>query len=187
MNKDDINKLKTAINGLVSAYNAKPLDEAGMGMWVKTLQTLPYSHVRAVIIKWAQTQKYMPKPSDIVQAVNQVRLNILEKKRQAAADADRRDRQENGESVNVEERIKDIKDTIGNPNAGTLRATHDADGNPYSKEEIYVRLAMNETCHLPAPKCHEERARKFLEAKQYGINLSPMQIAWAKKVLEIEE
>lgn len=184
---NDITKLKTAINGLVSSYNAKPLDDAGMGMWLKALEGLPYQHVRAVIIKWVQTQKFMPRPSDIVQAVHQVRLSILEKKRQEAADADRRDRQENGESVDVEERIKDIKDTIGNPKAGTLRATHDAYGNPYSKEEIYTRLAINETCHLPAPKCYEERARKFLEAEKYGIHLSPMQISWAKKVLEIEE
>lgn len=187
MTKEEVERLKDAIRGLMSAYNAKPLDEAGMGIWTLALRDLDYKMVRAVIIKWTQTQKFLPRPNDIVQAVHQVRLSILEKKRQEAADADRRDRQENGEKVNVEEKIKSIHDTIGNPNAGTLRATHDAYGNPYTKEEIYVRLTMNETCDLPAPKCYEVRARKFLEAEKYGIHLSPIQIDWAKKVLDIKE
>lgn len=180
---NDITKLKTAINGLVSSYNAKPLDDAGMGMWLKALEGLPYQHVRAVIIKWVQTQKFMPRPSDIVQAVHQVRLSILEKKRQEAADADRRDRQLNGETVDVEERIKGINDTIGNPNAGTLRATHDASGKPYTKEEFWLRCLMADTAHLGAPNVYIERAKRTILANRQGIILAPMIIEHARKTL----
>ena len=158
MNKEEIAKFESALQGIASATGARPLDENALGFWKLTLGSFKYQDVRLALVNWAKTQKHMPRPAEIVEMINRKRIEMLEKKRQAAADADRRDRQENGESVNVEERIKDIKDTIGNPNAGTLRATHDADGNPYSKEEIYVRNATNETCHLPAPKCYEERA-----------------------------
>lgn len=183
MTKEEIEKLKDAIRGLMSAYNAKPLDEAGIGMWTLSLRDLPYNLVRAVIIKWTQTQKFLPKPNDIVQAVHRIRLDNLEKKRQAFADADRRDRQLNGETVDVEERIKGINDTIGNPNAGTLRATHDASGRPYIKEEIWLRCLMADTAHLGAPNVYVERAKRTILANREGIILGPMIIEHARKTL----
>lgn len=185
MTKEELEKLKDAIKGLMSSYNAKPLDEAGMGMWTLSLRDLPYSIVRAVIIKWVQTQKYLPKPNDIVQAVHRVRLAMLEKKRQEAADADRRDRIENGEEVDVHQRIKDMHKAVDGHNMDncTLRATHDAYGDPYTVEEIFLRCLMAETAHLNAPNVYIERAKRKLLAEREGVILSPMILEHARKVL----
>lgn len=184
MTKEEVERLKDAIRGLMSAYNAKPLDEAGMGIWTLALRDLPYSLVRTVIIKWTQTQKFLPKPNDIVQAVHRIRLDILEKKRQEAADADRRDRQLSAEHVDVEATINKIHDATDNASKGTLTATEDAYGKPYTQEELYVRTVMAETAHLNAQAVYIERAKRFLEASKHGIKLSPMQITWAEKVLD---
>lgn len=64
-----------------------------------------------------------------------------------------------------------------------MTETHDAYGQPYTKEEIFVRKVMKETENLPAPKVYTERAKRFLEASKFGVKLSAMQLSWAQKVL----
>lgn len=67
---------------------------------------------------------------------------------------------------------------------GSLRATHDAYGNPYTKDQIYIRLVMLETAHLEGIACYKERAKRYLEAEQYDIHLPAFVLEWARKVLE---
>ena len=184
MTKDELELLKKALNGLMASMNAKPLDEAGMAFWTLTLRDYEYEQVRSALINWAQHQRFVPRPADIVEALNRKRIDSLERQRQAIAEADRRDRQLDAQDIDVEAVIRKIHDATENAGKGTLTDKVDAYNEKYSKEELFVRTVMAETAHLGSPKIYEERAKRFLEAAKSGIKLSPMQISWAEKVLE---
>lgn len=83
--------------------------------------------------------------------------------------------------------FKNFADIVGKLPGGTLRDTHDACGERYRDYEHYTRVVMDETAHLDGPKLYEERARRYLEAESKGVYLLPIQIEWAKKVLNIKD
>lgn len=184
MNKEEIAKFESALQGIASATGARPLDENALGFWKLTLSSFSYQEVRMALVNWAKSQKHMPRPAEIVEMINRKRVAELDAKRKEIADADRRDRQLNAEHVDVEAVISKIHDATDNADKGTLTATHDAYNRPYTKEELYVRTVMAETAHMNAPAIYVERAKRFLRAATFGIKLSPMQITWAEKVLE---
>ena len=83
--------------------------------------------------------------------------------------------------------FKNLADIVGRLPGGTLRDTHDSYGDKYQDWEYYARVSMDETAHLDGPKLREERARELLEAESKGVYLLPIQVWWAKKVLDIKE
>lgn len=80
MTKEQIESLKTAIQGILSATSGKSIDEAGLAFWILALKDYDYNDVRQALIEWAETQKFAPKPSEIVAAV---KMKIIVRKDQA--------------------------------------------------------------------------------------------------------
>ena len=80
MTKEQIESLKTAIQGILSATSGKTIDEAGMAFWILSLKDYDYEDVRQALVEWAETQKFAPKPAEIV---NAVKLKIVTRKEQA--------------------------------------------------------------------------------------------------------
>ena len=83
--------------------------------------------------------------------------------------------------------FKNLADIVGRLPGGTLRDTHDSYGDKYQDWEYYARVSMDETCHNDLLKYNVMKAKKFLEAQSKGVHLLPIQIDWAKKVLDIKE
>lgn len=69
MNKDEAEKTKSAINGLLQAMGGNALDDFSMGFWMAALKPKPYVFVRQALVDWGNTQKYQPRPSEILSAV----------------------------------------------------------------------------------------------------------------------
>ena len=184
MNQEELTKLKNAINGLMTSMGAKRLDESGMVFWTLTLKEYQYQDVREALIQWAQTQHAVPRPVDIVECIKRKRVMKVEEQRKIAEEADRAERQADCQKIDVQAFIKKIHEATDNYSQGTLTSRNDANGQPYTKEEFFVRTVIAETSYLPAPKCYIERAKRFLQAEKLGINLWPMQISWAEKVLK---
>lgn len=66
MTKDDKEKLRVALQGMCSVMNVKFLDEAGFAFWFMTLQEQSYDDVRQALLEWSKTEKFLPKPSEIL-------------------------------------------------------------------------------------------------------------------------
>lgn len=185
MTKEELEMLKKALNGLMTSMNSKPLDDAAMAFWTLTLKDYPYDDVRSALINWAQHQRYVPRPADIVESLNTKRVAKIDAQRKAEEIADRIDRQKNGEKVDVNSFINKIHAQVDKPQKREV-PTHDAYGDPYTPAERYVMQVMWDTAHMGGTSAYEERAKRYLDAEKHGIKLSAMQITWAKQVLEIE-
>ena len=83
--------------------------------------------------------------------------------------------------------FKNLADIVGKLPGGTLRDTHDSYGDKYRDWEYYARVSMDDAADIIGPKSYEERARMYLEAESKGVYLLPIQIEWAKKVLNIKD
>lgn len=91
MNESELEKLRTALNGIHLAMGGKELNDAAMGFWILSLRDLNYEDVKEALVNWAKTQKYLPKPADIADRVNKKRLQVYEAKKKAGDGADKRD------------------------------------------------------------------------------------------------
>lgn len=69
MTREELDKLKYALSGMCNVMGVKPLDDAGMAYWTMTLKDCDYQDVRDALFEWGQTQRFCPKPAEILQIV----------------------------------------------------------------------------------------------------------------------